>query len=264
MAARVSGIWHTGSTRCGFSKCIRYHLECFGENKYISNSLILLETSIAKKQLLPILKVNLEKLGYIQRMQETQKGTLYKVEYDTIVSDIKVLNEERNALERLRLADNIRTQRGLESINEAKIKAFAGSSFDTDIQLSNRYEEATEARETATERAAKATPKVTEQTGVTDKATNGIPQSQTMKTVKEISVSETQGKEEMAERIKTLMTRENFIKWINNAIERGENYCIPFAQADIIVDRILNDARKYGHIIEVPRDKRNNYAKIVI
>ena len=81
---------------------------------------------------------------------------------------------------------------------------------------------------------------------------------------KEISVSETQGKEEMAERIKTLMTRENFIKWINNAIERGENYCIPFAQADIIVDRILNDARKYGHIIEVPRDKRNNYAKIVI
>ena len=83
-----------------------------------------------------------------------------------------------------------------------------------------------------------------------------------MKTVKEISVSETQGKEEMAERIKDLMTRENFIKWINAAIEKGEKFMIPFAQADIIVDRILNDAHKYGHIIEVPRNAKNHYAQI--
>lgn len=196
-------------------------------------------------------------------MQETQKGTLYKVEYDIIVSDVKTLNEERNTLERLKLADNIRTQRGLEPINESKIKAFAGTSFDTDTVTSTRYEEATEAKETAKGTVKEKTNKA-EQKGVTDKATNGIPNAQTMELVKEKESEKTEApnKEEMAERIKDLMTRENFIKWINAAIEKGEKFMIPFAQADIIVDRILNDAHKYGHIIEVPRNAKNHYAQI--
>lgn len=189
-------------------------------------------------------------------MQETQKGTLYVINYDTIVSDIKALNEERNTVERLRLADTIRIEKGLEPINTAKIKAFADTSFDTDIQLSNRCEEATEAKETATERAAKAIPKATEQTGVTDKATSGIPTNTHQPTV---TNTLHQPRIDPAK-----FTREEWIKLINYYIVRGENRFISFYESDIKVNKVLGYAKQYGHIIEVPRNAKNHYTQIAI
>lgn len=229
-------------------ECVRYFTECYGESKCISNSLILTETSIAKEHHLKALKVSLEKLGYIQRISENKKGTLYKVGYDTIVSDVKALNEERNTLERLRLADTIRIERGLEPINETKIKAFAGTSFDTDTAMSTRYEEAAEAKRTLEERVGKTTPKATEQTevttyGNTDKAANGIPTN-----TPRIDPAK--------------FTYEEWVKLINYYIDRRENKLICAYEANMKTSKVLELAKQYGWTFDVPKNTNGDYIKM--
>ena len=125
---------------CSLLNCIRYMIECYGAEKHISNSLILLETSIAKEHQLKFLKDSLIKMRYINVISvDRNKGTVYRINYDSIVADVDALNKELNSVERLRIADRIRTERGLEAINETKIKKYTDTAFDVSIENPDRY-----------------------------------------------------------------------------------------------------------------------------
>lgn len=109
-------------------------------NGYISYSLIQLEVGIIQRNLIAEIKRNLIKLGFISIVDNNRiKGTKYTVNY-TIVRDIvQVLNNERNSVNRLRIADNYRTNKGLKSIVGNRISKFENTNFDISVDV-DRFE----------------------------------------------------------------------------------------------------------------------------
>ncbi|QIU96324.1 hypothetical protein [Bacteroides faecium] len=109
-------------------------------NGYISYTLIQLEVGIIQRNLIAEIKRNLIKLGFISIVDNNRiKGTKYTVNY-TIVRDIvQVLNNERNSVNRLRIADNYRTNKGLKSIVGNRISKFENTNFDISVDV-DRFE----------------------------------------------------------------------------------------------------------------------------
>lgn len=105
-------------------------------NGYISYTLIQLEVGIIQRNLIAEIKRNLIKLGFISIVDNNRiKGTKYTVNY-TIVRDIvQVLNNERNSVNRLRIADNYRTNKGLKSIVGNRISKFENTNFDISVDV---------------------------------------------------------------------------------------------------------------------------------
>lgn len=105
-------------------------------NGYISYSLIQLEIGIIQRNLIAEIKRNLIKLGFISIVDDSRtKGTKYTVNY-TIVRDIvQVLNSERNSVNRLRIADKFRIDKGLKSIVGNRITKFENTNFDISVDV---------------------------------------------------------------------------------------------------------------------------------
>lgn len=203
--------------------CIRYLTECYGADKYISNSLILLETSISKEHQLKPLKESLVKMKYISIVSvDRNKGTVYQINYDSIVTDVDALNKELNSVERLRIADRIRAERGLEAINETKIKKYTNTAFDVCIENPNRYMEV-EAEQPS-------------------KKKDIHRKKQAEK--KESEVSE--------------KTSNEYLMLISKEIERGEKMIIPIEQAQMNVDELIEEAKTHNILII----KENNEYKV--
>lgn len=203
--------------------CIRYLKECYGADKYISNSLILLETSISKEHQLKPLKENLVKMKYISIVSvDRNKGTVYQINYKSIEADVNVLNKELNSVERLRMADRIRTERGLDAINETKIKKYTDSAFDVSIGNPDRYME--------------------------------VEAEQPSKK-KDIHRKKQDKKEESEAPEKT---PEEYLELIGKEIEQGEKMMIPFEQARINVEKLIEEAKAHNILII----KENNEYKV--
>ena len=203
--------------------CIRYMIECYGAGKHISNSLILLETSISKEHQLKQLKESLVKMRYISIISvDRNKGTVYQINYDSIVADVDALNKELNSVERLRIADRIRTERGLEVINKTKIKNYTNSAFDVSIETPDRY------MEVKAEQPSKK---------------KDIPKK------KQDKKKEPEAPEK---------TSNEYLMLINKEIERGEKMIIPFEQARINVEELIEEAKTHNILII----KENNEYKV--
>lgn len=105
-------------------------------NGYISYSLIQLEVGIIQRNLIVDIKRNLIKLGFITIVDDNRnKGTKYAVNYTVVANLIEALNNERNSVNRLRIADKYRTERGLNSIVDNRIKKFENTNFDISVDV---------------------------------------------------------------------------------------------------------------------------------
>lgn len=103
---------------------------------YISYSLIQLEIGIIQRNLIADVKRNLIKLGFITVVNDSRtKGTKYAVNYTIVANLIETLNNERNSVNRLRIANKYRTERGLNSIVDNRINKFENTNFDISIDV---------------------------------------------------------------------------------------------------------------------------------
>lgn len=103
---------------------------------YISYSLIQLEIGIIQRNLIADIKRNLIKLGFITIVDDNRnKGTKYAVNYPIVANLVEILNNERNSVNRLRIADKYRTERGLNSIVSNRIKKFENTNFDINVDV---------------------------------------------------------------------------------------------------------------------------------
>jgi hypothetical protein len=82
------------------------HYQSFGQ-RYISDSLIRLCTGRNKKAIKRA-KDSLADMGIIKILGITKKGTEYDIDYEKLCPIVRKLNEERNAVKRLKLADEFR------------------------------------------------------------------------------------------------------------------------------------------------------------
>lgn len=106
---------------------------------YISNTLIELEIGFTKGSSIARLKKNLIALEFIKIIEENKnKGTLYSIDYNVISNIVESLNNERNPINRLIIADNYRTSKGLNSILYKRINKFKDTSFNINNEI-NRY-----------------------------------------------------------------------------------------------------------------------------
>lgn len=109
--------------------------------KYISNSLIALEIGIERAEKIAEYKRNLVALGFISIVSVNRtRGTVYKVNNEVIANLVTELNTAQNSVERLRIADIYRTESGLESILERRIKLYNNTPFDLSI-VNDRFTE---------------------------------------------------------------------------------------------------------------------------
>ena len=99
--------------------------------KWISNSLIMCESRFTKPAQITKAKKGLIDLGFIKVVKVNQKlGTLYQINYSTISDITGKLNAEKNSVKRMEIADEFRKEKGLQPLNESKIKKFSGTPFD--------------------------------------------------------------------------------------------------------------------------------------
>ena len=119
---------------------IRYILESTDLEKRISNSLIKLESHFTNGEQISIAKNNLLKLKFIKLVDVNKKlGTIYSIDYDSILLIIEKINSERNSINRLIIADEYRKSVGLNEINKSKIKEYRNSEFDNKSIIDDRY-----------------------------------------------------------------------------------------------------------------------------
>lgn len=103
---------------------------------YISYSLIQLEINIIQRNLIADVKRNLIKLGFITVVEDNRnRGTKYAVNYPVVANLVEILNNERNSVNRLRIADKYRTERGINSIVDNRIKKFENTNFDISVDV---------------------------------------------------------------------------------------------------------------------------------
>ena len=95
--------------------------------RFISNSVFRIMTGMAENTVRKA-RDSLIRLGIIEKVEITTKGTEYKVNFKNLCTMIKNLNEQRNPVKRLRLADELRGK-GME-INNKLIKEFKDTEFD--------------------------------------------------------------------------------------------------------------------------------------
>ena len=109
-------------------------------NGYISYTLIQLEVGIIQRNLIAEIKRNLIKLGFISIVDNKRtKGTKYTVNYTVVRDIVQVLNNEHNSVNRLRIADQYRTNKGLNSIVGNRISKFENTNFDISVDV-DRFE----------------------------------------------------------------------------------------------------------------------------
>lgn len=109
-------------------------------NGYISYTLIQLEVGIIQRNLIAEIKRNLIKLGFISIVDNSRtKGTKYTVNYTVVRDIVQVLNNEHNSVNRLRIADQYRTNKGLNSIVGNRISKFENTNFDISVDV-DRFE----------------------------------------------------------------------------------------------------------------------------
>ena len=109
-------------------------------NGYISYTLIQLEVGIIQRNLIAEIKRNLIKLGFISIVENNRtKGTKYTVNYTVVRDIVQVLNNEHNSVNRLRIADQYRTNKGLNSIVGNRISKFENTNFDISVDV-DRFE----------------------------------------------------------------------------------------------------------------------------
>lgn len=117
-----------------FFDLIRYENNV--SNGFISYSLIQLEIGIIQRNLIADIKRNLIKLGFISIADDNRtKGTRYTINYIVVRDLIKTLNDERNSVNRLRIADKYRTDKDLKSIVDNRIKKFENTNFDISVDV---------------------------------------------------------------------------------------------------------------------------------
>ncbi len=111
---------------------LRFLTEKNGDTpKWISNTLIMCESRFTKPAQITKAKKGLIDLGFIKIVKVNRKlGTLYQIDYPTISSITGKLNAEKNSVKRMGIADEFRKERGLQPLNESKIKKFSGTPFD--------------------------------------------------------------------------------------------------------------------------------------
>lgn len=105
------------------------HLESIG-TKCVSLSLLRLYTGLNVKTIQAALN-NLETLGVITKGSSCKVGTYYRVRYEKFGAALKALNQEKNPVERLRIADKFRGTALAK--NKALIAEYERTQFDNSI-----------------------------------------------------------------------------------------------------------------------------------
>lgn len=102
------------------------HCKNLGEH-FISNSVLRIMAGLNEKTIRRA-RDKLIEMNIIEKGQTCSRGTEYRIRYSTLHSFIGKLNQERNPVQRLILADELRGK-GRE-INKELIKEFKNSEFD--------------------------------------------------------------------------------------------------------------------------------------
>jgi hypothetical protein len=123
-------------------EAIRHEIET--STNPISYSILEINTGFTRKQISEN-KKSLICLGFITSIRETHLGGLYKVHTSEIVKIVEKLNNCYNRIERLRIADKFRTDKGLKAQNTSTIEKYTGSGFDIDNALQSHNAERYEA-----------------------------------------------------------------------------------------------------------------------
>ena len=95
--------------------------------RFISNSVFRIMTGMAENTIRKA-RDSLMQLELIEKVKTTTKGTEYKVNFKSLCTMVKKLNEQRNPVKRLRLADELRGK-GME-INKKIVDEFKNTEFN--------------------------------------------------------------------------------------------------------------------------------------
>lgn len=95
--------------------------------RYISNSVFRIMTGMAENTIRKA-RDSLIKLGIIEKGKTTTIGTEYKVNFKRLCTMVKNLNEQRNPVKRLALADKLRGAG--QEINKQLIEEFKNTEFN--------------------------------------------------------------------------------------------------------------------------------------
>ena len=95
--------------------------------RYISNSVFRIMTGMAENTIRKA-RDSLIKLGIIEKGKTTTIGTEYKVNFKNLCTNVKNLNEQRNPVKRLALADKLRGAG--QEINKQLIEEFKDTEFN--------------------------------------------------------------------------------------------------------------------------------------
>ena len=95
--------------------------------RFISNSVFRIMTGMAENTIRKA-RDSLIQLEIIEKVKTTTSGTEYKVNFKSLCTMVKKLNEQRNPVKRLSLADELRGK-GME-INKKLIEEFRNTEFD--------------------------------------------------------------------------------------------------------------------------------------
>lgn len=95
--------------------------------RYISNSVFRIMTGMAENTIRKA-RDSLIKLGIIEKGKTTTIGTEYKVNFKNLCTNVKNLNEQRNPVKRLALADKLRGAG--QEINKQLIEEFKNTEFN--------------------------------------------------------------------------------------------------------------------------------------
>lgn len=105
------------------------HCKNLGEH-FISNSVLRIMTGLNEKTIRKA-RNKLIEMNIIEKGNTCSRGTEYRIRYSTLHNHISRLNQERNPVKRLILADSLRGK-GRE-INDELIKEFKDSEFDRSL-----------------------------------------------------------------------------------------------------------------------------------
>ena len=95
--------------------------------RFISNSVFRIMTGMAENTIRKA-RDSLIQLEIIEKVKTTTSGTEYKVNFKSLCTMVKKLNEQRNPVKRLRLADELRGK-GME-INKKIVDEFKNTEFN--------------------------------------------------------------------------------------------------------------------------------------
>ncbi|KAA6332871.1 hypothetical protein EZS27_018663 [termite gut metagenome] len=140
--------------------------------QYISYTLINLELGFSANKVKE-LKDHLQALGFITELYcSKHNGSTYKINTDTVITLVNKLNACTNRVERLKIANDFRISKGLDTIAGNRIEKYTGSAFDIDSQMSVHNKE----RYTTPEANIKASEPNTEATPETNIKVANVPQ----------------------------------------------------------------------------------------